>query len=384
VATATPLVALAELTVNEQINIRSGPGTEHSIIGTAAPGDRFLITGRNEAGDWWEVAYNGKTGWVFKELVTLFVEEGAPVPVSIGIATTMPSSTNSSTSTPHQLPTQENSLPAPVAGAVRELGGIPFVYVTAGTFQMGASPEQVDAQVALCLETTANCQRSWWENQEPQKEEYLADYWIGQTEVTNAQFRRFMNANGYGTERYWSSDGWRWRNSNNITQPRCTDDRFNADDFNSADQPAICISIYEAQAYANWFTETSGYSARIPTVAEWEKAARGADGRLFPWGDTTPTISLANINRYVGTTTPVGSYPAGMSLYGCLDMAGNVREWTTDWYTSSYDGSTGPINMGGSWLSSRNDAAIPRQSWASPDAIYTDNGFRLVCDVIGE
>ena len=101
------------------------------------------------------------------------------------------------------------------------------------------------------------------------------DYWIDKFPVTNEKYRAFIEANGYGTEAYWSPDGWKWKTKNNITGP----EYWNASKWNQGDCPVVGVSYYETEAYAKWAGK------RLPTEHEWEKAARGEVGSEYPWGE---------------------------------------------------------------------------------------------------
>ena len=150
----------------------------------------------------------------------------------------------------------------------------------------------------------------------------LRGFWIDKTEVTNEQYRKFMEAGGYQKEEYWDSKGWSWVQDNHIAQPLFWEDPR----YNDPKQPVVGVSWFEASAYAKWAGK------RLPTEYEWEAAARGTDKRQWPWGSEWDKTRADSYDGSAGKPVPVGSYPAGASPYGVLDMAGNVWEWTADWY----------------------------------------------------
>jgi formylglycine-generating enzyme required for sulfatase activity len=196
---------------------------------------------------------------------------------------------------------------------VSEIDGMEMVYVPAGTFIMGTDKGSLDEQ--------------------PAHEVYLDGFWIDKYEVTHAQFDKCV---AEGSCRY--SGHYRVSDS---------------EDFH--DHPVIGVNWYAAETYCSWARR------RLPTEAEWEKAARGTEERTYPWGQEIPNSNLLNYDANIGNTMPVGSFPSGISPYGAFDMAGNVWEWTKDWYYKDYyansppNNPTGPIKgvyrvlRGGSW-----------------------------------
>ncbi len=167
--------------------------------------------------------------------------------------------------------------------------GLPMVWVPPGPFLMGSDkgrgPQADDDEL-------------------PQHEVTLPGYWIGRYPVTVAQFRAFVEASDY--------------------KPRDPNSLAGSDDH-----PAVYVTWHDALAFCRWLSERTGVLVMLPSEAEWEKAARGTDGRIYPWGDAPPDESRCNFGYKVGGTTAVGRYsPGGDSPYGCADMAGNVWEWT--------------------------------------------------------
>ena len=205
---------------------------------------------------------------------------------------------------------------------------------------------------------------------------YLDAFYIDKTEVTNAQFAQFLNERGNQEEggatwlkvgdedcliaesggQYWPKSGY-------------------------ADRPVVEVTWYGAVAYCEWA------GGRLPTEAEWEKAARGVEGRTYPWGEEID-CSYASYGGCVDETTEVGSYPSGASPYGALDMTGNVYEWTADWYDRRYYTASPGSNpqgrgsgsfrvvRGGSWVNGEKRVRAAARFNNAPSSPLNNVGFR--------
>ncbi len=229
-------------------------------------------------------------------------------------------------------------------------------------------------------------------DESPSRQVCLNGFYIDKNEVTNAQFKKFVDATGYVTEAEKSSNARTWRHPNGPES--------NAD--NMANYPVVCVSWNDANAYARWAGK------RLPTEAEWEKTARGTDGRIYPWGNASPTAALVNVadksadlkwsNTSLDdthkTAAPVGSFPGGKSVYGANDMAGNVSEWCYDWWNKDYY-KTGPLQnpfgpqtgefrvvRGGSWFSGAEAARTAQRMYMRPESSSAAIGFRCVKDAV--
>jgi formylglycine-generating enzyme required for sulfatase activity len=252
---------------------------------------------------------------------------------------------------------------------------IAWCEIPAGPFLMGSS-EARDADA--------------YHDEKPQHRVELPSYRIGLYPVTNAQYRLFVEGDGYEHSRYWIEEGWVWRSENGIVAPEFWDEPM----WNSPNRPVVGVSWYEVLAFANWLTAQLEMPVQLPTEAEWEKAARGDDGRIYPWGNAWDPERANTQETGIGQTSPVGICPAGASPYGCLDMSGNVWEWVLSLWGQQdarpdfgypYDPSDGRedpntkgkrIIRGGSWASSLSKARIAFRSMADPEIRNRFIGFR--------
>ncbi len=189
--------------------------------------------------------------------------------------------------------------------------------VPAGDFIMGS------------LETDQDATRDEF----PQETITLGEYWIGVDDVTVEQFAAFVLYTGYKTTAETVGSGLVFNSSSAMVQVKGANWREpggpGANVPNDVNYPVVQVSWDDASAFCAWASKVTGRKVKLPTEAQWEKAARGTDGRLYPWGNNPPTSALANFNNQNGSVMPIGSYsPDGDSPYGLTDMAGNVWQWT--------------------------------------------------------
>lgn len=193
-----------------------------------------------------------------------------------------------------------------------------MIHIPGGTFTMGTSDAEEEAAVQSQMNAGGVDEkqvRKWIQNEKPQHEVELSDFYIAKYPVTNGQYEKFVTATGHEPPQHW----------NGQTAPA-----------ELRNHPVTYVSWEDVNAYCAWLSKTHGKEFRLPSEAEWEKAARGTDKRLYPWeGDFDPTKCNARETGIL-TTTSVGLFPSGASPSGCVDMAGNVLEWTADWYAENY------------------------------------------------
>lgn len=264
------------------------------------------------------------------------------------------------------------------------------VDVFAGEFLFGTSDEQIQWLIENTAWAGDWAQWRWFNNEKPLRTLLLPEYSVGKYPVTVGQYRFFVEAGGYREQRYWTGQGWAWKEVGDTQIPEGWDDqRWVGDDR----LPVVGVSWYEAYAYCTWLAEVTGRGYRLPTEAEWEKAARGTDGRIYPWGNEY-IGGYANVNdktgdvkggEYLGHTLPVGFCAQAASPYGALDMSGNVLEWCQSTYASPFvypednnaERSGNRVLRGGSWYSDQNFARAAYRGYRDPVSRGLDFGLRV-------
>lgn len=242
-----------------------------------------------------------------------------------------------------------------------------WVTIPAGKFLMGSQSAD---------EHRPNYDEEAEKYESPVHEVYLDVYRIARFPVTVGQYQRFMEDDGYEEEGCWKAGGF-----GQFTEPGGW-----ADQKQYPSRPVVQVSWYEAAAFCVW----AGF--RLPTEAEWERAARGTEGWAYPWGNTRPNADLLNYTRNVGHLTPVGIYPLGNTPDGICDMAGNVWNWCEDRYKVYLDETVSNpqapnsvpsrLTRGGSWASDAHGCRSAFRFWPMPDWRCVDASFRVVDDLV--
>jgi formylglycine-generating enzyme required for sulfatase activity len=267
---------------------------------------------------------------------------------------------------------------AGAAGAVPSLIEIP-----AGSFWMGSG--RAERGYAYRIGSAAARKYRWYDSWElPRKRVRLPRYFIDRNLVTQSAYQRFVRATGhrapfispenyrqqgYLVHPYSEVKRYLWRKDASTGKP--------AHPRGLGDHPVVLVGRADARAYCAWRGgKRTGERGRLPTEAEWEKAARGVEGAYFPWGSRFDPSRLNHGYRYKGTT-PAGAFPGGVSPYGALDMAGNVFEWTG----SDFGKGRAVMKGGGSWDDAPGITRAAARHGRDPKARHLLFGFRCVCEV---
>ncbi len=257
------------------------------------------------------------------------------------------------------------------------LPDIEWVDIPAGLFLMGSADEDQGADGA----------------EKPQHEVLLAEYQISKYPVTQTQYAAFVQAGGYDVAQYWreAEKAGYWREGQ-VKGPWDAAWRSAPEDyggaFSLANHPVVGVMWYEALAYCRWLSEVLGKKIELPSEAEWEKAARGTEALIYPWG-AEPDPERANCDETgIGNTSAVGCFPGGISPYGCLEMAGNVWEWTrsikqgypykADDGREDLAGESSRVLRGGAFLNDPRYARCAYRHWNLPNNHDRLDGFRIV------
>jgi formylglycine-generating enzyme required for sulfatase activity len=267
----------------------------------------------------------------------------------------------------HVIPLPESPEPPPPQPAPQKPATLPrehpfepeMILIPAGDFLMGSDPTK---------------DKFAGDNEQPQHILHLPDYYMASTLVTNAQYTTFVHATAHHHPEHW-----------NKGQPP----------DGKEDHPVVHVSWHDAVDYCKWLSQVTGRPYRLPSEAEWEKGARGPDGRIYPWGDEWDPRRCNNVETDLSIfldTTPVGAYAEGASPYGLLDMAGNVFEWTRSLYRDyPYNPADGREDMnvldrwvirGGAFRSDRSYLRSARRYGHYPNFQAETFGFRVAADPV--
>jgi formylglycine-generating enzyme required for sulfatase activity len=235
-----------------------------------------------------------------------------------------------------------------------------MVFIPQGAFEMGSRRSLRELDPVSIFQAD----RHMLGPEDPAHEVILDAFYIDIYETSNANYKSYMEKTGIKKyPRYWDDSS-----------------------FNKPDQPVVGVTWKEALNFCHWKNK------RLPTEAEWEKAARGKRPVSYPWGDDPPDKELLNFDNHVRQTTPVGTYPKGKSDYGVFDLSGNVSEWVQDWHFPEYylfspkENPPGPekgvykVIRGGNWKNNAEDVNLTYRNATVPKARSNTVGFRCAAD----
>ncbi len=262
------------------------------------------------------------------------------------------------------------------------------------TIALGVTIEMVRIPAGEFLMGSTDADKSADGNEKPQHKVTLDEYLIGKYDVTNAQFAAFAKATGYKTTADKEGRGYAYTGSywGDVNGADWQHPKGPWSDLSGKDNhPVLQVSWDDAVAFCAWVKQTTGRQVQLPTEAQWEKAARGTDGRIYPWGNDASNASLLKCNMNAKDTTEVGKYsPLGDSPYGLADMAGNVWQWTADWYSDTYHASSlasnpqgpttgsGRVMRGGAWSGYPSLVRTANRAWSKLSYHNDYVGFRVV------
>ncbi len=261
-----------------------------------------------------------------------------------------------------------------------------MMHIPVGPFLMGISDRQIDRLARIDDSVQKWKEKGYFDREQPQHTVTLTSYDMTKYPVTVREYRAFVAAGGYRMTRYWTEAGWAWLESTKRVKPMFWgEEKWSGDD----QLPVVGVSWYEARAYCEWLGEETGRRYRLPTEAEWEKAARGTDGRLYPWGNEFEAWRCNTRASGLNRTVPVGQHsPAGESPYGCAEMGGNASEWTLSEYRSypyaeddgrnQEEGEGMRVIRGGSWHKPVLRARVVARGMNDPFFSDDDVGFRCM------
>jgi formylglycine-generating enzyme required for sulfatase activity len=249
----------------------------------------------------------------------------------------------------------------PGVGLKNGLPDVGWIKIEPGQFKMGQGEEKHDCKVITQL------------------------FAISRYPVTVAQYQAFVDGGGYSENRFWTKAGWKWKQAEKIAGPKDYDLVFQ-----TPNHPRVGVSWFEALAFCRWLAEQVKMPVKLPSEAEWERAARHTDGRVFPWGNEEQGIEQrCNMKKTgLGHTSAVGMFPSGSAVCGAADIAGNVWEWPLSEYRDyPYDPNDGREKLesdsahvlrGGSWLNYADFVRCAGRHGVEPAGRSYAVGFRVV------